>query len=91
MEMDASAHAVDHSRTEVESPELSESDNEKCGQIVPASSEESQETHEHVPRLHAKTFLTIFAICLIYFAQLINVVGAGAVSSLQSVQLILLL
>lgn len=35
------------------------------------------------PHLHAKTFLTVFAVCLIYFAQLINVVGAGAVSPLS--------
>jgi hypothetical protein len=38
------------------------------------------ELDEPVPHLHAKTFLTVFAVCLIYFAQLINVVGAGAVS-----------
>jgi hypothetical protein len=25
---------------------------------------------EPVPHLHAKTFLTVFAVCLIYFAQL---------------------
>ena len=30
-------------------------------------------------KLHLKTWLTVFAVCLIYFAQLINVVGAGAV------------
>ncbi|CAK7206933.1 hypothetical protein SEUCBS139899_009740 [Sporothrix eucalyptigena] len=33
---------------------------------------------EPVPHLHAKTFLIVFAVCFIYFAQLINVVGAGA-------------
>lgn len=33
-----------------------------------------------VAHLHAKTWLTVFAICLIYFAQLVNVVGGGAVS-----------
>jgi hypothetical protein len=38
------------------------------------------ENHEPEFHLHAKTYLTVFAICLIYFAQLINVVGAGAVS-----------
>lgn len=36
---------------------------------------------EPIPHLHAKTFLTVFAVCLIYFAQLVNVVGAGAVST----------
>lgn len=42
------------------------------------SSEPSIED-EPVPHLHAKTFLIVFAVCFIYFAQLINVVGAGAV------------
>lgn len=40
----------------------------------------SIEDAEPVAHLHAKTYLTVFAVCLIYFAQLINVVGAGAVS-----------
>jgi len=44
------------------------------------SSDTSEEPHVH---LHAKTFLAVFAVCLIYFAQLVNLVGAGAVS-LQS-------
>ncbi len=35
---------------------------------------------EPVPHLHAKTFLAVFSVCLIYFAQLVNLVGAGAVS-----------
>jgi hypothetical protein len=39
-----------------------------------------EDHNEPEPRLHAKTWLTVFAVCLIYFAQLINVVGAGAVS-----------
>ncbi|KJZ75161.1 hypothetical protein HIM_05355 [Hirsutella minnesotensis 3608] len=30
------------------------------------------------PRLHAKTFMAVGAVCLIYFAQLVNLVGAGA-------------
>ncbi|KAH8666567.1 major facilitator superfamily domain-containing protein [Xylariales sp. PMI_506] len=33
---------------------------------------------EKAPRLHAKTFLAVFAVCLIYFAQLVTVVGVGA-------------
>ncbi|EFX04880.1 siderophore iron transporter [Grosmannia clavigera kw1407] len=33
---------------------------------------------EPIPHLHAKTFLTVFAVCTVYFAQLVNVVGAGA-------------
>ena len=43
------------------------------------SSEPSIED-EPEPHLHAKTFMIVFAVCFIYFAQLINVVGAGAVS-----------
>lgn len=30
-------------------------------------------------RLHAKTYLAIFTVCLIYYVQLVNLVGAGAV------------
>lgn len=30
-------------------------------------------------RLHGKTILAVSAVCLVYFAQLINLVGAGAV------------
>ncbi|CAK7242067.1 MAG: hypothetical protein STHCBS139747_003544 [Sporothrix thermara] len=41
------------------------------------SSEPSIED-EPEPHLHAKTFMIVFAVCFIYFAQLINVVGAGA-------------
>jgi len=50
---------------------------EKPDQRVNAGVEDGQEP---IPHLHMKTYLTVFAICLIYFAQLINVVGAGAVS-----------
>lgn len=35
---------------------------------------------EPEPHLHAKTFLAVFAVCLIYFAQDFTLVGAGAVS-----------
>ncbi|ORY58183.1 major facilitator superfamily domain-containing protein [Pseudomassariella vexata] len=37
-----------------------------------------EDQQEPVPHLHGKTFLAVFAVCFIYFAQLINVVGAGA-------------
>ncbi|EGO52062.1 hypothetical protein NEUTE1DRAFT_50973 [Neurospora tetrasperma FGSC 2508] len=36
------------------------------------------ESDDPVPHLHAKTFLAVFAVCLIYIAQLISLVGAGA-------------
>lgn len=44
------------------------------------SESNSNTLDEPKPRLHAKTFLAVFAVCLIYFAQLVNLVGAGAVS-----------
>ena len=31
-------------------------------------------------QITVKTYLAIFTVCLIYFAQLVNLVGAGAVS-----------
>jgi len=34
------------------------------------------------PRLHAKTYLAIFSICLIYFVQIYNIVGTGVVRCL---------
>lgn len=36
-----------------------------------------------VPRLHAKTFLIVFAVALIYFTQVLNIVGAGSVLESQ--------
>lgn len=42
------------------------------------SSEEQQDDLQ--PHLHARTFLAVFAVCLIYFAQDFAIVGAGAVS-----------
>jgi len=46
---------------------------------IAASKMSIEDSNEPVPHLHAKTYLTVFAVCLIYFAQLVNVVGAGAV------------
>ncbi|KAK3488570.1 hypothetical protein B0T13DRAFT_520476 [Neurospora crassa] len=39
---------------------------------------DGHESDDPVPHLHAKTFLAVFAVCLIYIAQLISLVGAGA-------------
>lgn len=64
----------------VERPESSEPEHEKTEALTSSSIEDRDEL---VPHLHAKTFLTVFAVCLIYFAQLINVVGAGAVCSMH--------
>jgi len=46
-----------------------------------ATSSTTDESDEPVPHLHAKTFLAVIAVCLIYMAQLVNLVGAGAVSA----------
>lgn len=48
-----------------------------------ASSEPSEHSEfgpERDVQLHVKTFLAVFAALLIYFAQLVSLVGAGAVS-----------
>jgi hypothetical protein len=57
-----------------------EQETENPSSVVKSSIEDNGD--EPVPHLHAKTYLTVFAVCLIYFAQLINVVGAGAVRNL---------
>uniref|UniRef100_L2FZX6 Siderophore iron transporter n=1 Tax=Colletotrichum fructicola (strain Nara gc5) TaxID=1213859 RepID=L2FZX6_COLFN len=58
------------------------SPNQTPNPVAPSNRDEPKESiedaNEPVPHLHAKTFLTVFAVCVIYFAQLINVVGAGA-------------
>jgi hypothetical protein len=47
---------------------------------------ESGTFDEPHPHLHAKTFLAVFAVCCIYFVEIYNVVGAGAVSKLLQQQ-----
>ncbi|KAI9048965.1 hypothetical protein LZ554_006814 [Drepanopeziza brunnea f. sp. 'monogermtubi'] len=77
MEKQASAAQVDeHPRTEHEKLQSSEPGYEKMEKPIPIPSIE--DTKEPLPHLHAKTFLVVFAMCLIYFAQLFNVVGSGA-------------
>lgn len=46
----------------------------------PPSSDEEREA-----RIHLKTFLVVFSVCIIYVAQVYNVVGAGAVRSSSSI------
>lgn len=41
---------------------------------------ETEGQSEPQPQIHAKTFLALFAICLIYFSQTFALVGTGAVS-----------
>ncbi|KAK0614473.1 major facilitator superfamily domain-containing protein [Immersiella caudata] len=42
---------------------------------------DSESGESPAPRLHAKTYLAIFSICLIYFVQIYNVVGAGVLGN----------
>ena len=48
---------------------------------------DQEKNDEAVPHLHAKTFLIIFAVALIYFTQVLNVVGAGSVGKYQLIYL----
>jgi hypothetical protein len=75
--VDTTTQVTEQHPAEVERPESSEPEHEKP-EVLKSSIEDDDEPVAH---LHAKTFLTVFAVCLIYFAQLINVVGGGAVSS----------
>lgn len=45
------------------------------------ASETSESLNKPTPHLHAKTYLAVAAVCLIYIAQLVCLVGAGAVST----------
>lgn len=44
----------------------------------------SSSSDEPEATLHAKTYLAVFAVCMIYFVQIYNVVGAGAVCCVLS-------
>ncbi|KAK3392896.1 major facilitator superfamily domain-containing protein [Podospora didyma] len=46
--------------------------------ILDSSAHSIDDDNEPVPHLHAKTFLAIIAVCMIYIAQLVSLVGAGA-------------
>lgn len=51
---------------------------------APGSSDGSLASDEPAPHLHAKTFLAVFAVAMIYAAQLFSLIGAGAVSCTDS-------
>jgi hypothetical protein len=79
--VELSTQVAEQHPAETERPESSEPDNEKPAVEKPEALKSSIENKdEPVAQLHAKTFLTVFAVCLIYFAQVINIVGGGAVS-----------
>ncbi|KAK4213193.1 major facilitator superfamily domain-containing protein [Rhypophila decipiens] len=46
--------------------------------VTAGDASDGPSNEEPVPHLHSKTFLAILAVCLIYVAQLINLVAAGA-------------
>ncbi|KAK7408177.1 hypothetical protein QQX98_009644 [Neonectria punicea] len=56
----------DHDQLPIEKTEFGQDASEREGQSEPQ------------PRVHAKTFLALFAICLIYFSQTFALVGTGA-------------
>jgi hypothetical protein len=63
---------------------ISEKDN-TIQESIAQRAESSDEYVDNVqPHLHARTFLAVFAVCLIYFAQDFALVGAGAVSGIIS-------
>lgn len=51
---------------------------EKGARVVAETTSRGEE-NEPVPHLHAKTYLAVFTVTVIYYAQLVNLVGAGAV------------
>ena len=63
-----------------EATQVAEEKQEHDAPSSEATANSIEDWDEPIPHLHAKTFLVVFAVCLIYFAQLINVVGSGAVS-----------
>lgn len=58
-----------------ESPRVTETPGDGSAKRVP-----SGEFDEPPPQLHAKTFVAVLAICMLYFTQNFCIVGAGAVS-----------
>lgn len=65
----------------MEKPPLTpESPSVKDSAIETTTPQLEQIDDEIQPHIHAKTFLAVAAVCLIYFAQLFALVGAGAVS-----------
>jgi hypothetical protein len=58
---------------------LSEKGHSVVDHTVAEQDVNSQHELVHTPHLHAKTFLAVFAVCLIYIAQTFTLVGAGAV------------
>lgn len=47
---------------------------------APPTVQDTFVSDEPKPHLHAKTYLAVFAVCLVYFCQIYAVVGAGSVS-----------
>lgn len=61
------------------SPELTSEKGTGISKVDTQHVESASEGNEELqPHLHARTFLAVFAVCLIYFAQDFALVGAGA-------------
>ena len=59
--------------------ELSEPSSPPVQDVIKTTCSPNHEDIEPARRLHAKAYLAVFTVCLIYYAQLVNLVGAGAV------------
>lgn len=64
----------------VEPQSDTDSSTQDGGSKTSTSSIGKHEEDEIAPRLHAKTFLIIFTVALMYFTQVVNIVGTGSVS-----------
>ncbi|KAK3360441.1 major facilitator superfamily domain-containing protein [Lasiosphaeria hispida] len=66
-----------------QSPDSASHEEEKPAQTprIDTVSVDSASTDGPQPQLHAKTFLAVLSVCVIYFVQIYNVVGAGALTN----------
>jgi hypothetical protein len=72
---------INMSTTEETKPAIAATEDEKTATVSSekAAAHSDSEDENTPAHLHAKTWLAVLAVCLIYFAQLVNLVGAGAV------------
>jgi hypothetical protein len=81
MATDAPATEMEKQESKQESKPESKPESAVVAEKLVTDSGASDTSEEEAPKLHAKTWLAVFAVCLIYFTQLVNLVGAGAVRS----------
>ncbi|KAL2136145.1 hypothetical protein VTI74DRAFT_5198 [Chaetomium olivicolor] len=70
-------HPPSAARNDTSTSKPPSSENKDATGLSSDSSNSHHGSDEPIPHLHAKTFLAVFAVCLIYFAQLVSIVGAG--------------